>query len=63
MKLVDFAAAEGRTYITPEDVQDAIDAGADRLALYTELLQWIERRGAEDASLCAFVALQFQRST
>ena len=54
------AAAAGRAYITPEDVQDAIDAGMDKISLYTELLSWIEGGTVEDTRLAAFVALQFE---
>lgn len=55
------AAKARRHYTTPEDVQAAIDAGADKLVLYTELLEFISKRAVEDWSLAAFVALKFER--
>jgi hypothetical protein len=49
-----------RDYITPEDVQEAINEGADKLALYTELLDWIASKAVEDGPLCAFIAVAFK---
>jgi hypothetical protein len=51
------AIAKERKYITPEDVDAAIDAGAAQLDIWREVLQAVEAKAAEDASLCAFVAL------
>lgn len=63
MTLQELAGLENRDYVTPEDVQAAIDAGMDKLALYTELLRFIEKKSVEDTTLAAFVALQFERET
>lgn len=52
------ANQSGRDYITPEDVGDAIKAGASRLAIATCVLNAINDRKAEDYRLCAFVAVQ-----
>lgn len=54
---------EGRAYATPEDVQAAIDNGADRLTLYRELFDYIGRKNVEDASCAAFVARRWTKST
>lgn len=61
-KLAEIAAANDRDYITPEDVQDAINAGADRLELYVELLNIIGKQsglGVEDVGLACFIAAKF----
>lgn len=57
--LLSISAATGRAYITPEDVQAAINAGIDKLSLYADLLSWVERGAVEDPRLAAFVALAF----
>lgn len=54
----EYAAAESRDYITPEDINAAIAAGAERLNLWRELLEALGRRRCEDPSLCAFVAVE-----
>lgn len=59
--LLSISAATGRSYITPEDVQAAINAGIDKLSLYADLLSWIERGAVEDPRLTAFVALAFTK--
>lgn len=54
------AARKGRPWpgpITPEDVGDAIEEGADPTAVMLDVLVAVDARAAEDASLCAFVAL------
>jgi len=54
---------DGRNYITPEDVQAAIDAGAERAELQQEVLEVLGgEMGAEDGTCCAFVAARFERS-
>lgn len=53
-----WATKAKRTYLTPEDVTGAKKHGASRLKVYTAVLQAVERRSAEDASCCAFVALK-----
>jgi hypothetical protein len=60
--LIEFAAAEGRAYVTPEDVQNAIDAGAEKVVLFEELLRHIESRNVEDVTLACFVAVQWKSS-
>lgn len=44
------------SYITPEDIGAAADAGADPVELATEVLDAIGRGVAEDVRACAFVA-------
>lgn len=58
MTLIEIASTHKRDYITPEDVQDAIDAGADRLSLWGDLLEILGGKGAgaEDWSLCCYIA-------
>lgn len=51
-----YAAKAGRNYITPEDITDAIAAGAERVHLYETVLRAINDRAAEDYRLCAFVS-------
>jgi hypothetical protein len=52
------AAKQGRDYITPEDVSDALqDHALDQVRLDAlEVLGKQTEFGAEDRSLCAFVA-------
>ena len=59
------AKADDRDYITPEDVQAAIDAEIGKLDLWDELLAILGKQrglGAEDASLCCFLAREYKRS-
>lgn len=61
--LAELAAEHKRDYITPEDVQEAINAGAERLFLWEELLAILGKQrslGAEDAGLCCFIAWRFE---
>ncbi len=60
--LLDLAKAKGREYVTPEDVQDAVDAGVPRAELCIELLgiMGLRKPGLEDLRLCAFVAHHYQ---
>jgi hypothetical protein len=51
------ATDRGRGYITPEDVGDAINAGATREEVWRDVLIAVDIKSAEDASLCAFMAL------
>ena len=54
-----------RDYITPEDVQAAIDAEVGKLELWDELLAILGKQrglGAEDAGLCCFIAREYKRS-
>jgi hypothetical protein len=53
-----WATEAKRTYLTPEDVTKAKKNGASRFKVYAAVLQAVERRSAEDASCCAFVALK-----
>ena len=46
------------SYITPEDITAAIDAGAEPAELAREVLEAISRKTVEDWSCCAFVALK-----
>lgn len=61
---VAIAEQEGRDYITPEDIQKAIDAGAERAVLQQEVLEVLGgKMGAEDHSLCAFIAARFEKNS
>ena len=44
-------------YITPENIQAAIDAGAAQLELWKVVLEALSLNQCEDRSLCAFIAL------
>lgn len=53
------AKAKGREYITPEDVTDSFDSGYPAERVRMDVLRTLGRVsgfGAEDESLCAFVA-------
>lgn len=66
MSVISRAEAAGREYITPEDVQDAIDAGEPIADIRLDVLGVIGKAlgmGAEDASLCAFLAWNNQPTT
>lgn len=52
------AWARQRDYLTPEDVTAAIEAQASVLDVTQAVLQAVELKCAEDASLCAFLALE-----
>lgn len=54
------AHGAGRTYITPEDVSEALQNNPEEpVRLHTlEVLGKISGFGAEDSGLCAFVAFQ-----
>ena len=52
----EFAKAEGRDYLTPEDLTAALKAGATPLEVAIETLAAISVKQAEDVKLCAFVA-------
>lgn len=58
-----YAALAGRRYITPEDIQHAINAGADRAFIHSEVLKAIADNQCEDHKLCAFVAYRFEKET
>lgn len=53
-----YARKAKRTYITPEDVTDAIKAGAPEVKLLRTVLAAIEQGTVEDLSCTAFVALK-----
>lgn len=57
-----YALAERRDYITPEDIQAAIDAGVEAPTLHAIVLTAISYKQCEDYSCCAFVATKFERS-
>jgi hypothetical protein len=56
------AAAEGRDYITPEDITLSVNAGHPSLDLCLVVLDALESGAAEDPSLCAFVATKYVRA-
>lgn len=49
-----------RDYLTPEDIQAAINAGGSRLHIWGVVLEAMSKRYCEDWSLCAFVAYRFE---
>lgn len=60
--LIGMAKKAGRDYITPEDVQQAIDDGVSPIDVASAVLAVIGNQtqfGAEDPGLCAFVAWQY----
>ena len=59
------ALDQGRTYVTPEDVQFLIDIGIPKADLQDELLAIISGTrglGVEDVKLCAHVAHKYEDS-
>ena len=64
--LVEHAARDGRGYVTPEDIGEILTVAPERrVEIAMALLRIIGRidgAGAEDASLCAFVAAKDRRS-
>jgi hypothetical protein len=59
------AEADGREYITPEDIGDCINDGVPKPDIQAEVLHVLGGTGgygAEDSELCAFVAWQCKRS-
>lgn len=61
--VTEIASENGRNYITPEDVRAAMESGVPMADVRYEVMSVIGKRavggkwfGAEDASLCAFVA-------
>jgi hypothetical protein len=57
-----YALGLKRDYLTPEDIQAAIDAGASFEDVAKATLAALGRKACEDASLCAFVAARFEKS-
>lgn len=61
-KVTAIAARAGRDYITPEDVQEAMDENRDDPhGIRIDVLEVLGKQtafGAEDAGLCAFVAFK-----
>jgi hypothetical protein len=51
------ALTAGRDFITPSDVDAALDAGVDVLAVVADVLVAIDIGAIEDRSLCAFTLL------
>ena len=52
-----YAEKVGRRYLTPEDVVSAYVFGGTREEAWESVLRAVDARGIEDASLCAFIAL------
>lgn len=61
-KVISIAATAGRDYITPEDVQQAMDENADDPhGIRIDVLEVLGKQtefGTEDSGLCAFVAFK-----
>jgi len=51
-----YAEEQSRDYMTPEDISDAIAAGAKAETLHPIVLEALSQKSCEDWSLCAFVA-------
>jgi hypothetical protein len=49
-----------RDYLTPEDVTESQKSGCDKITIWREVLQAVERRSIEDACMTAFVALDLE---
>jgi histone H3/H4 len=56
----DNARVHGRDYLTPEDIQAAINSGIAKVELQQTVLEAIGRCLCEDASACAYVAASFK---
>lgn len=54
-----FSKQEGRDYLTPEDVDDAIKAGCTPVTALRVVCEAVESKSVEDPSLCAFIALEY----
>jgi len=52
------AKTNGREYLTPEDVKASHESRCDKNVIWRCVLQAVERKLVEDASLTAFVALE-----
>ena len=63
VKLLPSEVAEknGRDYVTPEDVTDAFETGAEIVSVWHDVLLAISRKKAEDVSLVAFIAFHGYR--
>ena len=57
MNVREIASREGRSYITPEDVTEAIQTGCSQTDVWMHVLEAVDAKAAEDQSLCAFIAL------
>lgn len=55
------AHQDKRTYITPKDIQAAIEADGEKEEVWLDVLQGVESGSLEDASACAFVAIRFEK--
>lgn len=56
-----YARKAKRDYITPEDIDEAVKAGALRPQIMQHTLSAIEDKRAEDVTLCAFMALNARK--
>ena len=57
----DNAIANLRQFLSTEDIEAAVQAGAPRLDIWRTVLQAIDNRTAEDAALCAHIALKARK--
>jgi hypothetical protein len=55
------ARENGHTYLSPEDIQAAINAGGSRELVQRAALKALGAKNCEDWSLCAFIAGRFER--
>lgn len=53
--------ADGRDYITPEDITAAITSGGEKLEIWKVVLDAVSAGACEDTSCCAFVASKFEK--
>ena len=56
--VIAIAKADGRDYITPEDVSQAINEDNDVTKVRLDVLEVLSGWGAEDSGLCAFIAFR-----
>jgi hypothetical protein len=54
-----YAQKANHKYITPEDIIAAINAGGDKLEVWSIVLDALGGKACEDWSLCAFVAHRY----
>jgi hypothetical protein len=57
--ITEISRKDGRNYITPEDVTQALEEKSDDNAVRLDVLEVLGRQtdfGAEDGGLCAFIA-------
>lgn len=54
-----YAKRANHDYLTPEDIVAAINAGGDKVEVWSAVLDALGAKACEDWSLCAFVAHRY----